>query len=268
MTELGQVLWIGGAPGSGKSTLARRLARRYGARLYSADTRTWVHRDLALRAGNLAAARWESLTPDERWNGSSVDAMVAMSLHVERGPMVVEDVRRQPRTPLLIAEGSTVPARIVSEGVDPARTLWLLTSAEVQRERLTERSTAPGPLRLYLRLGEIIAAEAAAHRPRVLWVEGDRSAEDTLAEADLLFAEALAAGPLARSGEERRALLREMNRDRLLQISGYYARPWATGDPGDVPLELACECGDAACSVDVRTTLRDLSTPILAPGHG
>ena len=49
-------LWIGGAPATGcgapatgKTTVATRIARRYGLRLYSSDTRTWVHRDHALR---------------------------------------------------------------------------------------------------------------------------------------------------------------------------------------------------------------------------
>ena len=37
---MGPVVWVGGAPAAGKSTVARALARRYGLRLYGADTRT------------------------------------------------------------------------------------------------------------------------------------------------------------------------------------------------------------------------------------
>ena len=48
---LRHVLWIGGPPGGGKSSVATRIARRYGLRWYGADTRTWRHRDRALRAG-------------------------------------------------------------------------------------------------------------------------------------------------------------------------------------------------------------------------
>ena len=43
------------------------LAKRYGLRLYSADTMTWQHRDRALVAGSDTAHRWESLSPVERW---------------------------------------------------------------------------------------------------------------------------------------------------------------------------------------------------------
>ena len=73
MQELGHVLWIGGPPGSGKTAVASRLARRYGLRLYSSDTRTWQHRDRALRAGNAAARRWEAMTPEERWQLGSAE---------------------------------------------------------------------------------------------------------------------------------------------------------------------------------------------------
>ena len=58
MQALRHVLWIGGPPGGGKSSVATRIARRYGLRWYGADTRTWRHRDRALRAGNEAARRW------------------------------------------------------------------------------------------------------------------------------------------------------------------------------------------------------------------
>ena len=66
METLEHVLWIGRASASGKTTIATRLARRHGLRWYSADARTWRHRDVALAAGHEAAARWESMTPEER----------------------------------------------------------------------------------------------------------------------------------------------------------------------------------------------------------
>jgi hypothetical protein len=93
MQALRHVLWIGGPPSAGKTVVATRIARRHGLRWYGADIRTWQHRDRALVAGNPAAHRWEAMTPDERWVRSTPAEMLAMSLHTERGPMVLDDLR-------------------------------------------------------------------------------------------------------------------------------------------------------------------------------
>jgi hypothetical protein len=130
------VLWIGGAPGSGKTTVATRLARRHGLRWYNADTRTWAHRDRALYDGNEAARRWEGLTPHERRTSASPAEMFEMSLHRERGPMVVDDLRAMPSSPLTVAEGTTVPPALVAE---PGRSVWLIPTPQLQQARLKER---------------------------------------------------------------------------------------------------------------------------------
>src|SRR5687767_11985664 len=128
MHELRHVLWIGGGPRSGKTTIAKRLARRHGLRWYSADAQTWRHRDRAVAAGHPAALRFESLSFEERAQLAPAE-LLELGLHEERGPMIVDDLRALPTTPLVVAEGSTVPAFAVSAGIAaPGRAVWLMPS--------------------------------------------------------------------------------------------------------------------------------------------
>jgi hypothetical protein len=268
MEMLRHVLWIGGTPGSGKTAVATRLARRHGLRWYGSDTRTWRHRDRALRAGSAAARRWETMPPEQRWRTSPAE-MLDMSLHAERGPMVVDDLRGLPRSPLVVAEGTALPARAVSDGVaDRARAVWLIPSDEVQHARLLERGTPPGPLSLYLQLAETISREAWEHAAPVLRLDESMGIETVVAAVEELFADALAEGPRAETTGERRALLREANEAVVAQVRDYHARPWAKGDADTVVREFLCECGDLACEASVLLRVGTVGTsPALASGH-
>jgi gluconate kinase len=257
------VLWIGGPPGSGKTTVATRLMRRHGLRWYNADTRTWAHRDRALGEGNEAARRWEALTPHERRTSKTPEELFEMSLHRERGPMVVDDLRAMPPSPLTVAEGSTVPAALVAE---PGRSVWLLPSPELQEARLKERDGRA--IQLHLLLCAEIEREARAHDAPILTIDASQTVEETLAAVEELFADALAAGPRAESADERRALLREGNLAQVEQVRAFYARPWADGDPDSVDRMFICECGDPACDASVVLTVGAVAAePALAPGH-
>jgi len=266
---LRHVLWIGGPPGAGKSSVATRIARRYGLRWYNADTRTWQHRDRALRAGNAAARRWEAMTPEQRWVGSTPRQMLEMSLHFERGSMVIDDLRALRHSPLVVAEGSTLPARALSSGIaERSRAVWLLPTRVFQQTTLTDRAVAPGPTALHLLLGETIEQEAREHGARTLTVDGSRSIDQMVAALEELFAEALAEGPRAATLAERRGLLREANEAIASQVRGFYDRPWANGDAEAVVREFVCECGNPACDASVFIPLAALSRgAVVAPGH-
>ena len=238
--------------------------------MYSADTRTWAHRDRALAAGNAAARRWEALSPAQRWQRASPAGLLAMSLHAERGAMVVDDLRALPAAPLIVAEGSTLPAWVVSAGIaDRSRAVWLLPTAALQRARLACRATAEPQARLYLLLGELIAREASEHAVPTLPVDGSAGIAATTEAVERLFADALADGPPMAGRGERRALLREANEAIAAQVRGYHARPWARGDAEGVMREFACECGDPACTAGVPLPVGALGDgPVLARDHG
>jgi hypothetical protein len=228
-------LWIGGTSRSGKTTAARALARRHGLRLVSADTRTWVHRDRALAAGHPGAVRWEAMSVAER-QAMKPDEVFDLLVHWERGPMLVDDVRALPDSPLIVVEGTTVPA-------DQRPALWL--------DRPSARQDHP----VWRRYAEGILAEAERQGVPVLTVIG--SVDETIAAAERHFADELAAGPRAETMEERRALLREANEALAFQVRTGTARATGGGTPETVTRDFICECDDPECRALVTITVAE-----------
>jgi hypothetical protein len=237
-------------------------------RWYNADTQTWAHRDRALREGNHAALRWEALRASNRWTSSTPDERYSLSLHEERAAMVVDDLRRLPHSPLVVAEGSTVLPAVVTSGVaDRSQAVWLMPTREVQQRQLDERGTPTAAKELYLLTAQAIEYEVHTHSAPLLTVDGSREIEETLSVIEERFAAALSAGPRAETRADRRELLREANRAIAGQIRGYYARPWAEGDVETVVRAFLCECGERDCTAWVEVTVAEATRPVLAPGH-
>ena len=180
------------------------------------------------------------------------DELLELSLHRERAAMVVEDLRALPAAPVVVAEGSSLPAAAVP---DPSRAVWLLPSAEFQAAQLASRPLSDGHRRLYLRLREVIEVEARERGVPTLVIDGTRPIEGAVTAVESRFAGALATGAGATTVAERQVLLREANQAVVEQVRGYFARPWADGDAEAVLQPFLCECGAPTCDAEVETTV-------------
>ena len=185
-----------------------------------------------------------------------------MSLHVERGPMVVEDVRALPPEPLVVAEGRRCPRRSCRS---------IARSGCCRRRSCSgngSRSVAFRPLR-----GRCTSCSTRRSRPRRrrhAWtcssIDGSLGIEETVDKVEHHFAWFLAAEAGATTVEERRELLREANLDVVAQMRGFFARPWASGSAEEVERSFACECGDPACTARIETTVGVAAAgPVLEP---
>lgn len=161
---------------------------------------------------------------EERQQKSPEEAL-HLWIHWERGPMVVDDIRALPERPIIVAEGTTIPAR--------EDALWL------------DRPSAWPDNPVFVYFAQAVLENARRHNVPIYSVDG--SVDDTIAAIEEHFAELLAAGPRAETAEERRALLREANEALVFQVRTRTARPWAPETPETLTRDFICECGDPEC---------------------
>ncbi|CAM3105170.1 AAA family ATPase [Stackebrandtia soli] len=257
------VVWIGGGPGAGKTTVARRLARRFGLRWYNGDAQTWVHRDRAIRSGNVAAQRFEEFTPAQRWK-RPLPELMAMALHDERGPMIAADVAALSPGPPVVAEGTPI---VPSMTGDWANAVWIVTPPPVRRRRLEQRGVEGAMLNLYLALADTVDATVAEADAPVIVNDDDSTIDGLIAAVAERFAHVLPFGATDRT--QRAELLRASNQAIVDQVRGFFARPWAVGNAETQRATLDCECGGAECLDTVDVVIGELSdVPLISDDHG
>ena len=211
-----------------------------------------------------AAARWEALTPDERWVTMTPAAMAEFSLELnaERFGNMVEDVGGQPREPAIVMEGTPLLPWLVEQHLEnPANAVWLLPSPAFQRPRLLERTsttwneTSDPETALANRIErERLVAEAIERGARergytVLRVDETRGLEAMKGLVEDALGEALAAVPRASSADQLRAIRRSENASVLYQVQTYLERVPAAGTPETYVVPFSCECGSGGCDL-------------------
>jgi 2-phosphoglycerate kinase len=142
--RLGHVYWIGGGTGAGKSTVARRIAARYGLRLYATDDLMSDHTSRSSVEDSPLLSEFLAMDMDERWLNRSPEAMLE-TFHWFRGEgfgLIVDDLLRLPREPSVIVEGFRLLPHLVKPLVAvPRNAVWLLPTPEFRRAAIEQRGS-------------------------------------------------------------------------------------------------------------------------------
>jgi 2-phosphoglycerate kinase len=142
--RLRHVYWIGGGSGAGKSTIARRIAARYGLRLYATDDLMWDHTNRSSAEDSPLLSEFLAMDMDERWLNRSPEVMLE-TFHWFRGEgfgLIVDDLLRQPPGPSVIVEGFRLLPHLVKPLVaTPAHAVWLLPTPEFRLAAIEHRGS-------------------------------------------------------------------------------------------------------------------------------
>jgi cytidylate kinase len=196
--ELDHVRWVGGGSGAGKTTLTRRLAERFGLRLYSTDVAISAH---ATRLSDAAAPLlddFRGMRMDQRWVHRDPPTMFRTFpwFHGEGFDLVIEDLQALAASGVVLAEGFRLLPHLVRPHLtNPQHAVWLIPTPHFRQSAFTQRSASEAfwlqtsdPHRALANLLErdriftaAVATDAASNRLATLVIDGSRSIED---EAD------------------------------------------------------------------------------------
>lgn len=142
--RLRPVYWIGGGSGAGKSVIARRLATRYGLRLYATDDVMSDHAGRSTPEDSPFLSGFAAMDMDERWANRSPQTMLE-TFHWFRGEgfnLLVDDLLRLPKEPHVLAEGFRLLPSLVEPLLDvPCHAVWLLPTPDFRRAAFEGRGS-------------------------------------------------------------------------------------------------------------------------------
>jgi 2-phosphoglycerate kinase len=142
--RLARVYWIGGGSGAGKSTIARRIADRFGLRLYATDELMSDHASRSSAEDSPLLNEFLAMDMDERWLNRSPEVMLE-TFHWFRGEgfgLIVEDLLRELHEPSVIVEGFRLLPHLVKPLVAaPGNAVWLLPTPEVHLAAIEQRGS-------------------------------------------------------------------------------------------------------------------------------
>jgi hypothetical protein len=142
--RLRHVYWIGGGSGAGKSTIARRLAARYGPRLFATDEVMSDHASRSTPEDCPFLSEFAAMDMDERWVNRSPTTMLE-TFHWFRGEgfgLIVEDLLRLPGDTGVLVEGFRLLPRLVQPLLaDPGHAVWLVPTPLFRRAALDSRGS-------------------------------------------------------------------------------------------------------------------------------
>lgn len=195
------VFWLGGSPCAGKSSISESLAIHFGLDIYHVDEAFEIHRQDLDPAHQPTLRRWLASSWNERWM-QPIDSLVedAIACYREQFEMVVQDISARTQDTLLLVEGtSLLPRQVADILTNPNHAIWVIPTAEFQREYYSARTWARGIveqcdnpevafdnwMQRDIRFAKWIEAEVGALDLRLLRIDGSRTlAENAAAVAD------------------------------------------------------------------------------------
>lgn len=191
------MFWLGGSPCAGKSSVSEVLARRFALDVYHVDEAFDRHVLGLDPARQPALAAWYASSWDERWMRPPGDLLRnVIPCYGEHFALILNDILTTPgRKPLLVEGAALLPRHVAGLIPKRSRALWMIPSADFQREHYSKRQWERGAVEQCqspegafenwmgrdARFAEWVEAEARALNLQVLKVGGSQSIEENAA---------------------------------------------------------------------------------------